>query len=139
MTPVTWTVRPSAGREGKVRVVVIFAVIAGLFGWALTRKWIFAPIGTGLVLAATAEFWLGVRFVLDEKGASRRVGLSSTVIAWSDVKRIVHQGPDIVLSPLEKEGRSDAFRGVRLVVPSEHETTVKRAIDEGLRSVAGKG
>jgi hypothetical protein len=65
---------------------------------------------------------------VDQKGASRRCGLSLTSIDWEDVKRVVVQGADVLVSPLEEGGRMDAFRGVVLRTNSENRNVVIAAV-----------
>lgn len=112
-----WRIRGADARPERLRALYFFALVGALFGWAVTRKWFAAPLGFGLVLLSTMEFWWGETFTLDEDGAARRVGLATTRIAWGDVRRVEWLGDVLLLSPLPPGSRLDPFRGVRLSVP----------------------
>ncbi|MFI5385846.1 MAG: hypothetical protein ACHQ50_06965 [Fimbriimonadales bacterium] len=81
-----------------------------------------------MILAATAEFWLGTVYKLDEEGASSRTGLSVTRIPWKDVRRAVTSEIGIKLSPLEETTRLAAFRGVFLRFGREDRVRIERAV-----------
>lgn len=67
-----------------------------------------------IILGATAEFWLGTVYRIDETGASAKTGVSLSKIEWSNVKRVVIANDGIKVSPLAEPGRLSAFRGVFL-------------------------
>jgi hypothetical protein len=116
-------------------VVLVAAVIAGLSGIVLFQQVLLGFIGFAMILASTAEYWMGARYTVDEKGASRRCGLSVSSIGWEDVKRVVVQGADVLVSPLAEGGRMDAFRGVALRTKPENKEQVLMAV----RSHLGEG
>ncbi|MER3465869.1 MAG: hypothetical protein C4340_01320, partial [Armatimonadota bacterium] len=62
----------------------------------------------------TAEFMLPVRYRLDARGASRKVGWSLTQIEWKDVRRVIEGTDGVKLSPLDRSSRLAPFRGVYL-------------------------
>jgi hypothetical protein len=71
-------------------------------------------LGFAMILASTADYWLGSHFMVDPKGVRARVGISLTAMEWKDVKRVTIEPHAIKLSPLESGNRMDVFRGVVL-------------------------
>jgi hypothetical protein len=109
-----WRVRLSDKAPEKLWGVFAVAALAGAAGWFLFRSPLMMLIGFAIILASSAEYWLGTQYKVDEKGASARTGFSLVSIDWADVKRFVRDEKGIRLSPLEKPGTLDAFRGVYL-------------------------
>jgi len=103
-------------------------VAAFAIGTFLFRNVPLGIIGFAIILGSTAEFWLGTQFTVDEKGASVRTGLNLTAIEWPNVKRIVRGSDGIKLSPLDKPGTMDAFRGVYLRYGKDNKDTVEEAV-----------
>ncbi len=68
--------------------------------------------------------WLGSSYRVDAKGAQSKVGPSVAAIEWPDVKRVLTGPHSIRLSPLEKSGKTDAFRGVLLRTQAENHAAV---------------
>ena len=109
-----WTVDLSQELKPK-RLVVVVAILAvavvATFGMGQP---LLAVVGVIAVFASSAEVFLPLKFRLDEQGAHRKVGLSNSLIAWKDVKRVVENEGGIHLSPFAAPHRLDAFRGVYL-------------------------
>lgn len=98
----------------KALAVFIVATIAGV-GSALFmgNPWLF-PFGVVVILLGAADFILPNKFRIGENGAERKCGLSSTVLPWDRVKRVVTGDDGVKLSPLAESGRLAPFRGVYL-------------------------
>jgi hypothetical protein len=109
-----WTVRLWEKAPSKRYVVLAAALGAGAVGVLWLQQPIFGFIGIGAILGSTTEFWLPIRYVLDEKGASMRCGISVSAIEWSDVRRVLVTDEAVKLSPLESESKLSPFRGVTL-------------------------
>ena len=114
MEALTWRSRPADEHPQKLWVIAVVAVVALFLGYALFRNVLLGLLGFAIILGSTAEFWLGSHYRLDEKGVSARVGLSTTSMAWEDVKRVLEEADGVKLSPLAEPGRLDPFRGVKL-------------------------
>jgi hypothetical protein len=124
-----WTVKLWARDPGKRYAILAAACMAGLLGWMVFAQPLMALVGFGAILAGTTDFWLPQRYTLDGNGAHMRCGISVTSIQWSAVKRAIHTSHGLQLSPLEKTGRMDSFRGVYLRYAENREEvleTVKR-------------
>lgn len=130
----TWTTPPA---ETKKRLaifgVALFAMAIGLF---VFRQPLLGLLGLAMILGATADHWLGTRFTLDAKGATAKTGLSVTAMEWKDVRRILEQGREIRLSPLESPSTLDSFRGVGLVPTAENREAVLAYIHRHVERLA---
>ncbi len=136
--PLVWTVKLYDREPAKRYAVFFFALAAGAAGLLFFQSAVFALIGFVAILASTAEFWLPLRYRLDERGASVRCGLSVTAIDWPDVKRVVLAKEGWKLSPLGNEGRLSPFRGVYLRFGEEPEAVrayVSHHVDQNARFV----
>lgn len=120
----TWTVRLSDERPGRVAMVFGVAVLAFAMGAFVFRQPLLGLLGAAMVLGATADYWLGSRFSLDAKGASARTGPSITAMEWGEVKRVLDRGREVRLSPLERASRLDEFRGVGLLTTADNKERV---------------
>jgi hypothetical protein len=94
---------------------------------AMFNNVLFGLLAFAIILAATAEFWLGIRYKLDSHGASARCGMSLSSIEWSAVKRAIEGADGIKLSPLDSDSRMDPFRGIYLRYGTDPEP-VKQAL-----------
>jgi hypothetical protein len=124
----SWTVRLSDSAPHKKWIVLAAAVIAGVSGAVLLGQVLLGFVGFAMILASTAEVWLGVRYAITATGASRRCGFSLSAIDWADVKRVVVEGSDILISPLSEATKMDAFRGIVLKTKPENRDEVIQAI-----------
>lgn len=130
---ISWRVRLSDNEPWKRWV--IFGVSGGVFliGFLMFRRPLPGIVGSVMILAATAEFWLGTLYKLDQEGASSRTGLSLTRILWTEVKRAVVTDVGIKLSPLDESTRLAPFRGVFLRFGREDRVRIEAAV----RSLGG--
>lgn len=127
-SPLTWSVRLAETQPGKVVTVFLFALFAFAFGTFIVRSLLLGLAGSAMILAATADFWLGSVYKLDEEGASCRTGLSHVRILWKDVKRAVVSPVGIKLSPLEDSTRLAPFRGVFLRFGKQDRVRIEHAV-----------
>lgn len=125
---IQWRVRLSDNEPYKRWIVLGVAVLAGLVGTFIYGKLLLGLLGSAMILAATAEFWMGTRYRVDAQGASAKTGLSLTKIAWADVKRAVMTPLGIKLSPLEEVTRLAPFRGVFLRFGREDRVRIENAV-----------
>ncbi|MBI5707815.1 MAG: hypothetical protein HZC36_12595 [Armatimonadetes bacterium] len=109
-----WTVRLYESAPWKRYVILLFAVAAGALGYAMVPHPFFAVFGFIAILASTAEFWMPLKYQMNEKRASVKAGFSVTAIEWSEIKRAICAPEAVKLSPLKETGRLSAFRGVTL-------------------------
>ena len=57
-----------------------------------------------------------------------RTGLSFSSMEWDEVKRVISDEKGIKLSPLEKDGAMDAFRGIYLRFGKDNRNQIERAV-----------
>jgi len=82
------------------------------------------------VLGSTAEFWLGSRYRVDDKGVEARTGLSVYQMEWGEVRRVIVSDENVKISPLKEAGRLDPFRGVVLKFARHNREEVLRLVRE---------
>lgn len=104
---------------------MLVAAIAGLIGIVLMHSVGFAALGILIILAATTDYWLPIRYRVDEGGCSMRCGLSVSSIEWDKVKRIVLDEEGAKVSPLADSSRLAPFRGVLLRFAGNREEVEK--------------
>lgn len=124
----SWRVRLLDSEPKKAVGIFACAVFAALLGGVVFHSLMLAIVGTAIIFGSTAEYWLGSSFVIDRKGVRSRTGFSLTVIEWEQVKRIFPEGNGLRISPLEKAGTLDAFRGVLLRFQPDRRKSVEEAI-----------
>ncbi|MFY9233795.1 MAG: hypothetical protein WAO58_04965 [Fimbriimonadaceae bacterium] len=130
---VTWSVRLSDKEPWKTWVVAGVALIAAAAGLILMNSIAFAALGVLIILAATTDYWLPVKYRVDAKGCGLKCGLSVSSIEWSNVKRILLDADGAKISPLAESSRLGPFRGVYLRFAGNREQVI-----EALRGFADK-
>ena len=126
--PMRWRIRLAKGQPQKLTALILLVVAVFLFGTVVYKRPLLGMLGSVMILAATAEFWLGVAYRVDGQGASSRTGLSYTHIRWSEVKRVVVTPVGVKLSPLAESTRLAPFRGVFLRFGSEDGVRIVEAV-----------
>jgi hypothetical protein len=121
---VNWVYHADTRKRSTVIATILIACAAALTVGTVLRIPLVGIAGAGMILLSTMEAFTGCRFVLNDSGASRRVGLSTTFIEWASVVRVVESEDGILLSPLPDASKLDAFRGVFLVMPYHMRTSV---------------
>ncbi len=112
--PLNWRVRLGDGNPSKLTAVLLAAILAGVVGLLLFHSIVLFVFGFLVIAASTSEVWLGVRYRVDEKGATAKAGPSVTSIEWSQVRRLIVNDVGVTLSPLATDSRLSPFRGVFL-------------------------
>ena len=113
--PFEWEVRIGDDQPQKRLIILATALAVGFVGIVLMRQVIFGIFGSLAVLLSTSEMFIPIRYRLDEKGASAKVGMSRTEIEWAQIKRLDDLDQAVKLSPLaERDSRLEPFRGVTL-------------------------
>lgn len=111
----TWTVRLWKRDPSKLYAIAGVSCVAGLLGLIALKGPIGVLVGIGMIFLATADFWMPLHFRLDETGATRKVGLSVSMIEWQAILQVRVDEDGVKLSPLASEGsRLEPFRGVYL-------------------------
>lgn len=90
-----------------------------------------------LLWLATRDYWLPVRYTVDEKGAGVRYLGAAFDIAWERAKYVTVTSDGVKLSPLPPRSRLEPFRGVYLRF-ADNRQQVLEAIAFWRESTAGK-
>ena len=90
-----------------------------------------------LLWLATRDYWLPVRYTVDERGARVRYLGAAFDIAWEHVKYVSVASDGVKLSPLPPRSRLEPFRGVYLRF-ADNRQQVLEAIAFWRGSTAGK-
>jgi hypothetical protein len=109
-----WSVRLLEHRNRFIVVIGLVAVGSGVLGGIIFHSPSMSLLGFAMILASTADYWLGSKYLVDSIGVHARVGLSLTSMEWKDVKRVIIEASAVKLSPLQEGNPMDPFRGVVL-------------------------
>ena len=122
-TPLLWSVNPWRRNPAQAgTALLITAVIAALIFSAALPILVALVLTTALALSL-APAWMVIRCRVDEQGVGRALGGIWTRRHWSEIRRAeieTHvRAPELFVSPQEKPGPLDAFRGLHLPLPLE--------------------
>lgn len=95
-------------------VVIGAALAAALVGFLALRSPLLGALGMAAVLGSTLELFVAQKYGLTAQGAYSRNGPSRSEVPWENVRRVVPDDRGVLVSPLARAGRLDAFRGVYL-------------------------
>jgi hypothetical protein len=126
----TWKVIPRETQPQKMLVIGLIAVGVVALALIVTRQPVLALLGLSVIVASTAEFWMGTTYILGEKSVEAKVAFSGSQISWDDVKSVKMTLSHIYLSPFTDEHRLDAFRGVKLNLTNANRDQVIELIRE---------
>ena len=131
---IEWTVHLLRRDPARARVVVLAMLLSSALGVWLFRSPLFLFVGPLLLLSATAEYLLPIRYRLTDRRACAAYGLARLEISWDRVKRRDTGSTAVKLSPFAVPNRLDNFRGILLRFGKPGETgqrdDVLRTIDE---------
>jgi hypothetical protein len=110
----TWRVHLAAADPRRARAVALIILLAGaLAGWVFRGP--LPALGVAFALLnAVAEFLFPIQYRLSPERAEMRCFLTHRTIAWCDVRRVYRPPGGLKLSPLERPGRREPFRGLFL-------------------------
>lgn len=131
-----WSMHPASNAPEKVAMVFAVAIMAAVTGILIFHQTIMGVLGFAMILGATAEFWLGTKYELNEKEAKSARGPSVSGMEWAMVKRVDVKPGRIHLSPFERPCRMDEFRGIFLTCKEEDQQRILDLIEE-FRSANG--
>lgn len=110
----TWRVCLLREQPAKMLLVapIVFAGI--VVSIILFRSLIFTAVTFFLFLSSLAEYIFPISYEIDKEGASSKALIGKTRIEWKNVKKYYIDEHGIKLSPLKKQSRLEAYRGVYL-------------------------
>lgn len=132
-----WRVHLAAEQGGRAVLLLTVIVIASAWSLIVFGHPVAMAVTALLLVAATSEFLLPVRYRLTEEFAEARGPLFWRRIEWKDVRRVYTGRAEIKLSPLPFGGPREAFRGVVLRTADNQEEVL--AAVRRRRAAAGAG
>ena len=79
------------------------------------------PVAIVLLFLSASEFFLPISYRITDSEISMRNGLTVRRLAWAQVRRCVRDAEGLLVSPLGRASRLDAFRGLYLRLPEQLE------------------
>jgi hypothetical protein len=128
-----WRVQLWRKNPQKLAGLTFVSVIAGLLGFFFLHGLLGFVLGFCIIWISVADFWMPLHFQINGTEASRRCGISVTSLAWDQVKRVYEVPGGLKLTPLEEDGRLEAFRGVTLLYDGNAEE-----VREAVARLSGK-
>ena len=103
-------------REEPAKALLIAPIVLGsLLACSLIfHSLLFPAVVLFLFASSLADYLFPVRYEISEQGASCRTLTGRSFIEWDRVKKYYLDDGGIKLSPLERPGRLEAYRGVYL-------------------------
>jgi len=123
VSPLVWSVNPwrRSPAQAAAAVVLTLGIAAIIFTFGLPA--IVATVLAVAVALSLAPAWLVFRCRVDEQGVGRELGGIWTRRRWNEIRRVQLQAgaraPELFVSPQERPGPLDAFRGLHLPLPRE--------------------
>jgi hypothetical protein len=130
-----WSVHLAGKHPLRTAVILQAILFAFLFGWVLFHSLLLSLIGSALIFSSTTEYLLPIHYLLSPRGATAMWGWTRFEIAWDQVKRLIETDDGLRLSPLEKSGKLDAFRGVQLRFDPDNKEKILKLIHSYMNNV----
>jgi hypothetical protein len=109
-----WRVWPAREQPARAAAAVGLALFVGLLALLVFHGIAAALVSSLVVVGAAGEFLFPTTYRLSTEGAEARNPFGWRKIAWKEVRRVYTGEREIKLSPLERPGRGEAYRGVLL-------------------------
>ncbi|MHB0913372.1 MAG: hypothetical protein ACYC2Y_07995 [Armatimonadota bacterium] len=137
----TWKVHLLVEKPGRLYVVLPALAVSLLVCYSMFRNPALLAVTLVLFTAALGDYLFPVRYEIRESGACARTLFSRTAIPWAGVRRYYLDDGGIKLSPLAKQGRLEAYRGVYLRFGSRREEVIEavRRMRDGHERAAQPG
>ncbi len=118
-SPFEWTVHRAALQPGRAVFAGGLCATAAGVSWLAFHLPLFT-LGVAVALfASLADFFLPVRYRLTKRGAEARHLWPLAAMEWRQVKRVRVSNTGIMLSPMRRSSRLDAYRGMVLPFGTE--------------------
>jgi len=134
----TWKVHLLREQPLKLLLVIPVAGLSLVASQILLGTLTFGVIALFLIAASLAEYLFPIRFEIDSQGASARTLTARTRIEWSRVKKYYLDDRGIKLSPLARQTRLEAYRGVYLMFGDRRDEVIE-AVKEIRDAVQARG
>jgi len=121
----SWRSWPVRERPGTLLLVapVCAAALFAVYVFARGASWV--AVGALLLFLGLREYFLPVRYKLDENGVHIDYLLWSRRKTWKDIRRVVPQKRGMLLSPFPAASRLEAYRGLYLRYDGHREEVLR--------------
>ena len=109
-----WKVHLVREHPWRLLLIVPVVFVGLLISCLITRSFLFPAIGLVIFVGALSDYLFPISYEILESGAASRSLGARTFIEWSRVKKYYLDDRGIKLSPLDRPGRLEAYRGVYL-------------------------
>lgn len=120
-----WQVHLAARHPARTSLVLTAIVLAAAWALILFGHWVAMVVTGFLLVGATSEFLLPIRYRLTADYAEARGPLFWRRIEWADVRRVYIGVEQVKLSPLPYGGPREPFRGVVLRLEDNSEAVLE--------------
>ena len=110
----TWKVHLVRENPAKVLLIAPVVLASLLTSYIIFHSLLFPAVTLLLFASALAEFVFPIRYEINGRGASSHTLFSRTFIEWNGVRKYYVDDRGIKLSPLKRQSRLEAYRGVYL-------------------------
>jgi hypothetical protein len=110
----TWQVHLARRDPGRLPMLLLILGCAGVCVWFLFRAFPPALAAVLLLVGATRDYLFPVTYRIDAEGVFADAPASRLVLTWKETRRAVLERNHLILTPLERPSRLDAFRGILL-------------------------
>jgi hypothetical protein len=130
-------------RENPVKALLILPVLtlSLLVCYIIFHNVLGMAVTLFLITSSFADFLFPVRYDITRQGASAKTLLGRTVIEWNRVKKYYLDDHGIKLSPLHRQTRLEAYRGVYLRFGGRRDEVIEavRSMRDVVRGNAADG
>ncbi|MCB9489693.1 MAG: hypothetical protein H6684_13250 [Deltaproteobacteria bacterium] len=101
-------------RDRASSLLIVVPVGAAALGavYLLTGQWPWVPLAGVILLIGLRDYFLPVRYTVDEHGAHARYVLHTRRRDWSRIKRVVAEANGVFFSPYVAPSRLENHRGL---------------------------
>ncbi|MEO0080643.1 MAG: hypothetical protein ABIK44_08225 [candidate division WOR-3 bacterium] len=114
----SWTVHRARETPGRTIAVGIF-ILAFLVFVYLTFELLLTLVALLVLSVALHTYFLPITYTFDDAGVTIDKRIFRHSYSWERFRRFFRTSGGIVLSPFEKHGFLDNFRGVHLLLPAD--------------------
>jgi hypothetical protein len=109
-----WQVHLARNHPEKLAVIIAIVAATGVIACGWFNSVIPGALMAFVLFGALSDFLLPNSYRFTSTHASATTPLGKRIIAWTDVRRVYLDDEGVKLSPLDKQSRLEAYRGVYL-------------------------
>jgi hypothetical protein len=123
VSPLVWSVNPWRRSPAQATAAVLLTLAIAVFILRFGLPTTVAAVLAVAVALSLAPAWLVIHCRIDDQGVGRELGGIWTRRRWTEIRRVRLEAgaraPELFVSPQERPGPLDAFRGLHLPLPRE--------------------